>query len=126
MKNKRLGIFPLLASWNELEGTPMEAPCDCSHYKNYLLVIYGKQITTENMNESTTQQRNTHKWAPRLNKQKLRGLSLQARTIPTERPPLVGEVSANLFSPSTLVSPDNLHSTNCSTSTLIYHLGLVQ
>jgi hypothetical protein len=30
------------------------------------------------------------------NKQnKLRGLNLQARTIPTERPPLVGEVSAN-------------------------------
>jgi hypothetical protein len=29
------------------------------------------------------------------NKQKLRGLSPQARTIPTERPPLVGEVSAN-------------------------------
>jgi hypothetical protein len=26
---------------------------------------------------------------------KLRGLSPQARTIPTERPPLVGEVSAN-------------------------------
>jgi hypothetical protein len=25
----------------------------------------------------------------------LRGLSPQARTIPTERPPLVGEVSAN-------------------------------
>jgi hypothetical protein len=28
-------------------------------------------------------------------KKKLRGLSPQARTIPTERPPLVGEVSAN-------------------------------
>jgi hypothetical protein len=27
--------------------------------------------------------------------QLLRGLSLQARTIPTKRPPLVGEVSAN-------------------------------
>jgi hypothetical protein len=26
---------------------------------------------------------------------KLRGLSPQARTIPTERPPLVGDVSAN-------------------------------
>jgi hypothetical protein len=25
-----------------------------------------------------------------------------------------------------LVSPANLHSTNCSTITLIYHLGLVQ
>jgi hypothetical protein len=29
------------------------------------------------------------------NNKKLRGLSPQARTIPTERPPLVGEVSAN-------------------------------
>jgi hypothetical protein len=29
------------------------------------------------------------------NKTKLRGLSPQARTIPTERPPLVGEVNAN-------------------------------
>jgi hypothetical protein len=28
------------------------------------------------------------------------------------------------FSPSTSVSPANLHSTNCSTITLIYHLGL--
>jgi hypothetical protein len=27
--------------------------------------------------------------------EELRGLSPQARTIPTERPPLVGEVSAN-------------------------------
>jgi hypothetical protein len=30
------------------------------------------------------------------------------------------------FSPSTLVSPANLHSTNCSTIILIYHLGFVQ
>jgi hypothetical protein len=30
------------------------------------------------------------------------------------------------FSPSISVSPANLHSTNCSTITLIYHLGLVQ
>jgi hypothetical protein len=30
------------------------------------------------------------------------------------------------FSPSTSASPANLHSTNCSTITLIYHLGLVQ
>jgi hypothetical protein len=30
------------------------------------------------------------------------------------------------FSPSTSVSPANLYSTNCSTITLIYHLGLVQ
>jgi hypothetical protein len=30
------------------------------------------------------------------------------------------------FSPSTSVSPANLHSTNCSTITLIYHLGFVQ
>jgi hypothetical protein len=30
------------------------------------------------------------------------------------------------FSPSTSVSPANFHSTNCSTVTLIYHLGLVQ
>jgi hypothetical protein len=28
------------------------------------------------------------------------------------------------FSPCTSVSPANLHSTNCSTNTLIYHLGL--
>jgi hypothetical protein len=28
------------------------------------------------------------------------------------------------FSPSTSVSPANFHSTNCSTFTLIYHLGL--
>jgi hypothetical protein len=30
------------------------------------------------------------------------------------------------FFPSTSVSPANLHSTNCSTITLTYHLGLVQ
>jgi hypothetical protein len=30
------------------------------------------------------------------------------------------------FSPSTSVSPANFHSTNCSTITLIYHLGLAQ
>jgi hypothetical protein len=30
------------------------------------------------------------------------------------------------FSPNTSVSPANLHSSNCSTITLIYHLGLVQ
>jgi hypothetical protein len=30
------------------------------------------------------------------------------------------------FSPSTSVSPANLHSTNCSTTTIIYHLGLIQ
>jgi hypothetical protein len=30
------------------------------------------------------------------------------------------------FSPSTSVSPANLHSTNCSTITLTYRLGLVQ
>jgi hypothetical protein len=30
------------------------------------------------------------------------------------------------FSPSTSVSSANLHSTNCSTITLIYHLGFVQ
>jgi hypothetical protein len=30
------------------------------------------------------------------------------------------------FSQSTSVSPANLHSTNCSTVTIIYHLGLVQ
>jgi hypothetical protein len=30
------------------------------------------------------------------------------------------------FSLSTSVSPANLHSTNCSTITLTYHLGLVQ
>jgi hypothetical protein len=30
-----------------------------------------------------------------ITKNKLRGLSPQARTIPTERPPLVDEVSAN-------------------------------
>jgi hypothetical protein len=30
------------------------------------------------------------------------------------------------FSPSTSVSPANLHSTNCSTIALTYHMGLVQ
>jgi hypothetical protein len=30
------------------------------------------------------------------------------------------------FSPSISVSPASLHSTNCSTITLTYHLGLVQ
>jgi hypothetical protein len=30
------------------------------------------------------------------------------------------------FSLSTSVSPANLHSTNCSTIILIYHLGIVQ
>jgi hypothetical protein len=29
------------------------------------------------------------------------------------------------FYPSTSVSPANLHSTNCSTITIIYHLGLL-
>jgi hypothetical protein len=36
-----------------------------------------------------------HKPKHETNKNKLRGSSPQARTIPTERPPLVGEVSAN-------------------------------
>jgi hypothetical protein len=31
-----------------------------------------------------------------------------------------------VFSPSTSVSPANLHSTNFSTITITYHLGLVQ
>jgi hypothetical protein len=31
-------------------------------------VIQMKQITTENINESTTQQRNSHECAPRLNR----------------------------------------------------------
>jgi hypothetical protein len=35
-------------------------------------------------------------------------------------------VLGQVFSPSTLVSPANLHSTNFSTITLIYHPGLVQ
>jgi hypothetical protein len=30
------------------------------------------------------------------------------------------------FSPNTSVSPANLHSINCSTVTVFYHLGLVQ
>jgi hypothetical protein len=39
---------------------------------------------------------------------------------------VVDKVAWGRFSPSTSVSPANLHSTNCSTVTLIYHLGLVQ
>jgi hypothetical protein len=34
LKKRRLGIFPLLASWNEFEGTRMEAPCHGLHYKS--------------------------------------------------------------------------------------------
>jgi hypothetical protein len=39
--------------------------------------------------------RNNFFQAQNKTKKKLRGLSPQPRTIPTERPPLVGEVSAN-------------------------------
>jgi hypothetical protein len=39
---------------------------------------------------------------------------------------VVVKVALGRISPSTSVSPDNLHSTNCSTITLTYHLGLVQ
>jgi hypothetical protein len=31
-----------------------------------------------------------------------------------------------VFSPTTSVSPANLHSTDCSRITIIYHLGLVK
>jgi hypothetical protein len=37
---------------------------------------------------------------------------------------VVDKVALGRFSPSTSVSPANLHSTNYSTITLIYHLGL--
>jgi hypothetical protein len=37
-----------------------------------------------------------------------------------------GVAMGRVFSPSISVSLANLHSTNCSTITLIYHLGLVQ
>jgi hypothetical protein len=39
---------------------------------------------------------------------------------------VVDEVALGQVSPSTSVSPANLHSTNYSTITIIYHLGLVQ
>jgi hypothetical protein len=39
---------------------------------------------------------------------------------------VVDKVALGRFSPSTSVSPANLHSTNCSTIILIYHLGFVQ
>jgi hypothetical protein len=39
---------------------------------------------------------------------------------------VVDKVALGQVSPSTSVSPANLHSTNCSTIILIYHLGFVQ
>jgi hypothetical protein len=39
---------------------------------------------------------------------------------------VVDKVALGRFSPSTSVTPANLHSTNCSTITLIDHLGFVQ
>jgi hypothetical protein len=39
---------------------------------------------------------------------------------------VIVEKLVDRFSPSTSVSPANLHSTNFSTITAIYHLGLVQ
>jgi hypothetical protein len=39
---------------------------------------------------------------------------------------MVDKVALGGFSPSTSVSPANLHSTNCSSITIIYHQGLVQ
>jgi hypothetical protein len=37
---------------------------------------------------------------------------------------VVDKMALGRFSPSSSVAPANLHSTNCSTITLIYHLGL--
>jgi hypothetical protein len=39
---------------------------------------------------------------------------------------LADKVALGHFSLSTSVSPSNLHSTNDSTITIIYHLGLLQ
>jgi hypothetical protein len=39
---------------------------------------------------------------------------------------VVDKVALGQVSPSTSVSPADLYSTNCSTITIIYHLGLVQ
>jgi hypothetical protein len=45
--------------------------------------------------DGETARRKAATYIQRKKKNKLRGLSPQARTMPTERPPLVGEVSAN-------------------------------
>jgi hypothetical protein len=39
---------------------------------------------------------------------------------------VVDKAALGQISPSTSVSPANLHSTNFATITIIYHLGLVQ
>jgi hypothetical protein len=60
-------------------------------------------------------------WAP------LRNLSPWAHGNHQSQRLLVGSRFGGVsFLTSTSVSPANLHSTNCSTITLIYHLGLVQ
>jgi hypothetical protein len=38
---------------------------------------------------------------------------------------VVDKVALSRFSPSTSVSPANFHSNNCSTITVLYHVGLV-
>jgi hypothetical protein len=54
-----------------------------------------------------------------------------SRRLPTETGSgqvgfVVVKVALGQVSPSTSASPVNLHSINCSTLTLTYHLGLVQ
>jgi hypothetical protein len=53
---KRLGVFPLLASWNEFARTPMEVRPDGSVTKLRTEEIHTKQITTQHIYESITQQ----------------------------------------------------------------------
>lgn len=60
-------MFPLLASWNELEGTPMEEPLDGTITKAAHRRIYAKQIATEIVYERITEQWGSHEWARRLN-----------------------------------------------------------
>jgi hypothetical protein len=47
-------MFLLLTSWNEFPGMPMEVPLDGSIMRDAYKGTHMKQITTENMYESTT------------------------------------------------------------------------
>jgi hypothetical protein len=47
-------MFPLLASWNEFVGTPMEAPLERLYYESCLQGAHAKQITAQNTYKSTT------------------------------------------------------------------------
>jgi hypothetical protein len=70
---------------NERESCSLELVPLAAHSKNS---TNGIHTQIEHLNKIKSEY-------PTTKQNKLRGLSPQARTIPTERPPLVGEVSVN-------------------------------